>query len=142
VYERAVEALAAKVTARFKNERRLGVSKVPSQGVSRFKLYQAKRQGNLRLAAGTDSCALPHIKLYTVPVATARARRFAYRLSGQGDMFMEAFSHEEQRAALLDACRVLETGPEPTFDRITRLAAQFFSTPIASITLVSRDRVF
>jgi PAS domain S-box-containing protein len=54
---------------------------------------------------------------------------------------MQTSTHEAQRLAALDACRILDNGPEPVFDRLTRLAAQFFSAPIAVISLVGRDRV-
>jgi len=48
--------------------------------------------------------------------------------------------NEEQRLASLHGLSILDTPPEERFDRITRLAASIFKTPMASITLVDRDR--
>jgi hypothetical protein len=48
--------------------------------------------------------------------------------------------NEEQRLASLHGLSILDTPPEERFDRITRLAASILNTPMASITLVDRDR--
>ena len=48
--------------------------------------------------------------------------------------------NEEQRLASLHGLSILDTPPEERFDRITRLAASIFNTPMASISLVDRDR--
>jgi DNA-binding response OmpR family regulator len=47
---------------------------------------------------------------------------------------------EERRMATLRALRLLDTPPEPRFDRLTRLASRFFAVPIALIAFVDRDR--
>ncbi|MVN87673.1 diguanylate cyclase [Deinococcus sp. HMF7620] len=47
---------------------------------------------------------------------------------------------EEERLADLHDLRLLDTPREPQFDRIMGLAAQHFSAPYGSITLVDRDR--
>jgi PAS domain S-box-containing protein len=47
---------------------------------------------------------------------------------------------ENLRLAALDRCGILDTPPDPHFDRITRLAAQFFGAPMAAISFVARDR--
>ncbi|MBC2655363.1 sensor domain-containing phosphodiesterase [Pseudomonas sp. MSSRFD41] len=47
---------------------------------------------------------------------------------------------EEQRLAALYALELLDTARCESFDRICRLAAQFFKVPTALITLVDRDR--
>ena len=47
---------------------------------------------------------------------------------------------EAGRLAALDRCRILDTAPEPCFDRISRLAAQFFNTPSAVVSFVTQDR--
>lgn len=47
---------------------------------------------------------------------------------------------EERRMATLRALRLLDTPPEPRFDRLTRLASRFFAVPMAAIALVDRDR--
>jgi CheY-like chemotaxis protein len=49
---------------------------------------------------------------------------------------------EETRLAALKSLNILDTGQEPRFDRITRLAASVFDVPIALISLVDRDRQF
>ncbi|MCH9670607.1 MAG: response regulator [Gammaproteobacteria bacterium] len=48
-------------------------------------------------------------------------------------------------SARLDALRrleILDTPPEPVFDRVTQMAATLFSVPMACITLVDKDRFF
>ena len=47
---------------------------------------------------------------------------------------------ENLRLAALDRCGILDTPPDPHFDRITRLAAQFFGAPMAAISFVAHDR--
>lgn len=48
--------------------------------------------------------------------------------------------NEDQRLAALRACQVLDSEPEPAFDRITALAARLFSVPIALVSLVDESR--
>ena len=47
---------------------------------------------------------------------------------------------EADRLAALRELRVLDTGPEERFDRLTRLAAAVAGVPIALVSLVDRDR--
>ncbi|WP_332399600.1 ATP-binding protein [Vibrio metschnikovii] len=47
---------------------------------------------------------------------------------------------ESERQKTLDQTGLLNNGSEARFDRITRLAQQIFSVPIALISLVDRDR--
>ena len=47
---------------------------------------------------------------------------------------------EARRLKALEAYRVLDTAPEPSFDRLTALAADLFKTPMALVSLVDRDR--
>ena len=47
---------------------------------------------------------------------------------------------ESQRLCALFATGVLDTAPDERFDRITRLVAQFFSMPIALISLIDEQR--
>jgi phosphoribosyl 1,2-cyclic phosphodiesterase/DNA-binding response OmpR family regulator len=47
---------------------------------------------------------------------------------------------EPERLKALGALRILDTEPEPRFDRITRLATALFNVPIALITLIDQDR--
>lgn len=47
---------------------------------------------------------------------------------------------EAARQAALDALGIVETAPEPCFDRIVEAAAARFGTAIAAVSLVDRDR--
>jgi diguanylate cyclase len=47
---------------------------------------------------------------------------------------------ESARQATLDALQLLDTAPEPVFDRITRLTSRLLDVPIALFSLVDRDR--
>jgi len=47
---------------------------------------------------------------------------------------------EEERLAELTQYELLDTSPEVVFDRITRMAAEFFDVPIALVSLVDRYR--
>lgn len=47
---------------------------------------------------------------------------------------------ERARLEALRALRILDTPPEPRFDRLTRLAADIFDTPIALVSLVDEHR--
>jgi GAF domain-containing protein len=47
---------------------------------------------------------------------------------------------EERRVAALHALRILDTGPEERFDRVTRLAQRLFGTKMASVSLIDSDR--
>lgn len=47
---------------------------------------------------------------------------------------------ESQRLATLRALDVLDSGPEETFDRLTRLACRMFNTSIAAISLIDERR--
>jgi GAF domain-containing protein len=49
---------------------------------------------------------------------------------------------EEQRLAALAGLDLLDTAPEPVFDRITAKLARIFEVPIALITFLDRDRQF
>ena len=48
--------------------------------------------------------------------------------------------NEKYRLAALRSYQVLDTEPEPDFDRITRLAARHFRVPIALVSLVDETR--
>ena len=49
-------------------------------------------------------------------------------------------AEETERLEALHRYRVLDTAPEPAFDRIAALAARLFGAPIALVSLVDRDR--
>ncbi|SOD74896.1 PAS domain S-box-containing protein/diguanylate cyclase (GGDEF)-like protein [Jatrophihabitans sp. GAS493] len=48
--------------------------------------------------------------------------------------------HEQRRVAALHAYNVLDTEPEPSFDAITRLAAQLADAPMALVGLIDESR--
>jgi PAS domain S-box-containing protein len=48
--------------------------------------------------------------------------------------------HEELRIAALHDLKVLDTKPEASFDRITRIAASLYDVPIALVSLVDSER--
>ena len=56
------------------------------------------------------------------------------------DQFDEC--QESERASAIERYQILGTEPEPAFDRITRLAAGFFETPIATISFPTDDGVW
>lgn len=49
-------------------------------------------------------------------------------------------AHEEARLAELHRFGILDTLPEPQFDRIVALAARYLNMPMAAVSLVDRDR--
>ncbi|MGH8083947.1 MAG: GGDEF domain-containing protein [Lysobacter sp.] len=49
-------------------------------------------------------------------------------------------ARERRRQAALDAYAIVDTGPEQAFDDIARLAAMICEAPVATISLVDRDR--
>lgn len=49
---------------------------------------------------------------------------------------------EEQRVAALAALNILDTEPEPVFDRITAKLARVLEVPVALISFIDRDRQF
>lgn len=49
-------------------------------------------------------------------------------------------AEETKRLEALHRYRVLDTAPEPAFDRLAALAARLFGAPIALVSLVDRDR--
>ncbi len=50
--------------------------------------------------------------------------------------------NERERLQALERCQILDTPPEESYDRLTRLAAQLFSAPISVVSLVDKDRQF
>lgn len=50
--------------------------------------------------------------------------------------------HDPDRLAALRRLHMLDTPPEPAFDRLTRLAARILNAPISLVTVVDQDRQF
>src|SRR5690348_10245538 len=50
--------------------------------------------------------------------------------------------HEAERLNALRQYQILDTPPEPAFDRIAEMAANFFQVPMAGVSLVDEDRVW
>ncbi len=57
-----------------------------------------------------------------------------------GAVAPEPHAREEQRLSVLHALNLLDSAPDPRFDRITNLAADVFDVPIALISLVDENR--
>ncbi len=57
---------------------------------------------------------------------------------GQGDPPLPP--DEEARLACLGGLGILDTPPDPAFDRLTRLASRHFGTPVALVSLVDAGR--
>jgi len=49
---------------------------------------------------------------------------------------------EAERLKALQSYRILDTPPEPAFDRIAEMAANFFQVPMAGVSLVDDDRIW
>jgi GAF domain-containing protein len=49
---------------------------------------------------------------------------------------------EDLRLSAVNRYEILDTPPDGAFDRITQLAARIFDVPIATITLVDRERIW
>src|SRR5438445_13559616 len=50
--------------------------------------------------------------------------------------------NEPPRLEALRRYQILDTPPEPAFDRIAEMAANFFRVPMAGVSLVDEDRVW
>ena len=50
--------------------------------------------------------------------------------------------NEAERLNALRRYQILDTPPEPAFDRIAEMAANFFQVPMAGVSLVDEDRVW
>src|SRR5579862_7096815 len=51
-------------------------------------------------------------------------------------------ANEAERLNALRQYQILDTPPEPAFDRIAEMAASFFQVPMAGVSLVGEDRVW
>jgi sigma-B regulation protein RsbU (phosphoserine phosphatase) len=63
---------------------------------------------------------------------------------GHSDILVEtsAEGRERDRMAAVRRYQILDTPPDGTFDRITRLAAAVFGVPIAIVSIVDEDRIW
>jgi two-component sensor histidine kinase len=64
-----------------------------------------------------------------------------HRLSTRASRATPPAEDEAVRLAVLERYDILDTPPEPAFDRITALAADLFAAPVAIIGFVGLDRV-
>ena len=66
------------------------------------------------------------------------------RLNGDGAQMTQLpdVEQEYQRLLALRRFDILDTPPDGSFDRITRLAAELFEVPIALVSLVDEDRIW
>ena len=70
--------------------------------------------------------------------ATASPANKGRALADGGDS--KAAQDERLRLDTLREYRILDTAPEPAFDRVTKLVADLFDAPIALVSLVDQDR--
>jgi formate hydrogenlyase transcriptional activator len=61
---------------------------------------------------------------------------------GTGDDKTALVENEAERLNALRRYQILDTPPEPAFDRIAEMAANFFQVPMAGVSLVDEDRVW
>ena len=57
-------------------------------------------------------------------------------------MKTELPENEAERLNALRRYQILDTPPEPAFDRVAEMAANFFQVPMAGVSLVDEDRVW
>src|SRR6266852_4229417 len=62
--------------------------------------------------------------------------------SGADAMKTALPENEAERLNALRRYQILDTPPEPAFDRIAEMAANFFHVPMAGLSLVDEDRVW
>jgi CheY-like chemotaxis protein len=94
-----------------------------------------------REVAGGKEAGVAEWMLKPFSGAYAHAKVQAWVLRGMSRWRKAAVPDDEaRRLASLKASGLLDTPPDPRFDRITRLASRYFAVPIALISLVDRDR--
>jgi ribonuclease BN (tRNA processing enzyme) len=76
---------------------------------------------------------------FTAQYARARLRAALMRRTSRWNR-AELPADEAERITALNQLKVLDSGPEERFDRITRLAAAMFNVPVSLITLVDSER--
>lgn len=91
----------------------------------------ASRQNNI----ATDWLAAP----FSLSYARTKIRAWALRSASRW-IRAEVPTNEQDRLAALHNLAILDTLPEPRFDRITRVAAAAFGVPIALVSLIDVDR--
>ena len=121
----------------------------PQGGLERVEALSAREREIAGLVAdGLTNAAIArrlHLSHWTVATHVAhvlaklgfrsRAQIAAWYLAGPGEALDEA-----GRLEALNYYQVLDSGPEPAFDRITALAAKLLGTPIALISFVDERR--
>ena len=58
------------------------------------------------------------------------------------DAVVDSAVRDPRRLAMLESIGLLDTATEEPYDRISRLASRMMSAPIATVTLIDRDRQF
>ena len=90
-------------------------------------------------ADGDDVYTDKLVEPFTPQYARARLRAALLRRTSRWTR-AELPVDEDERITALNQLRVLDSGPEERFDRITRLAAAMFNVPVSLITLVDSER--
>jgi formate hydrogenlyase transcriptional activator len=100
------------------------------------RLLEEKQKANIRKTTGNWTVA-PALRLRS---ATApRPQNFVGGVEAMKPMFSE---NEAERLDAIRRYQILDTPPEPAFDRIAEMAANFFNVPMAGVSLVDEDRVW
>jgi hypothetical protein len=94
-------------------------------------LLEVLEKKNIERRATTDTTILR-------PRPGARAASW----SGVDAMKTALPENEAERLNALRQYQILDTPPEPAFDRIAEMAANFFQVPMAGVSLVDEDRVW
>lgn len=90
------------------------------------------------LAAGADECIAPPLSAEAI---LAAAQRQSSQTLDFTQAPAEAIAQPERLAALRETA-LLDSPPEVSFDRLTRLASRLLGTGVALVSLVDKDRQF
>ena len=93
--------------------------------------HAASRENNI----ATDWLVAP----FSLSYARTKIRAWALRSASRW-IRAELPKDEASRVSVLRELGILDTGPEEPFDRVTRIAATAFNTPMSLVSLVDTDR--
>jgi diguanylate cyclase (GGDEF)-like protein/PAS domain S-box-containing protein len=76
------------------------------------------------------------------PISSETPDTYAHAGGMEGGVPAPIPFDDKERVAALRSCEVLDTGPEPEFDEIARMAAEICGTEMSFVSLVDRDREY
>jgi len=117
---------------------RSGMASMPVIGV--YDDRNAAARESLQSAGASETLSENTIDVLLLPLLQAALRRADQFMSPQEIQRARLPQNEEARLESLRKTKLLDTDREERFDTITRLAAGTFNTPIATITLIDKDR--